>query len=111
MSSISTGCSVTAFNCLGTSAEVSTSRLESPFSAAAEAASFLLEATFWRLETRAGLVISLLFLLGGVVDVVSDDAVGDRGVRVGDVGLAGKAGFSTVFSGVTSGNTISIKKN
>ena len=41
-------------------------------------------------------------------DVVSDDAAGgDRGVRVGDVGLAGKAGFSTVFSGVTSENMIS----
>ena len=67
---------------------------------------------FWRLETRAGLVMSLLFvgllLLGGVVgvdpvngvDVVSVSDVGDRGVRVGDVGLAGKAGFS---GEVTSG--------
>ena len=38
---------------------------------------------------------------GGDVRVIDSD-VGDRGVRVGDVGLAGKAGFSTIFSELDS---------
>ena len=38
---------------------------------------------------------------GGDVRVIDSD-VGDRGVRVGDVGLAGKAGFSTNFSELDS---------
>jgi len=52
------------------------------------------------LETRAALV--MLLLVGGVDVRVIDSDFGDRGVRVGDAGLAGKAGFKAGFSTVFS---------
>ena len=55
--------------------------------------------SFWTFWTRPGLVMSL-----GVGVTVGVPIGWDLGVRVGDTGFAGKAGFSTGWTGEISVN-------